>query len=155
MSNYQSGGSGWSGTSTSEAAEPVRGAVQGHVLTLVRDAGYQGLTVAEARIGSPGLHHGSVSSALTNLHRAGRIVRLADVRYGCKVYVVPSQVYNRRVEPPTTRQRRPLDEEALRRDMTAEVADALGEGYSMEFYRSIADGFVGIAVRHFERMEGA
>lgn len=44
------------------------------------------------------LHHGTVSGALSVLHKTGYISRLKDKRNGCKVYVMPNYVSGRIVE---------------------------------------------------------
>jgi DNA-binding transcriptional ArsR family regulator len=45
-----------------------------------------------------GLHHGTVSGALSVLHKTGYISRLKDKRNGCKIYVLPNFVNGRTVE---------------------------------------------------------
>lgn len=89
------GSSGWSGSSTSErrAAEEdasgVTAARQRAVLIHVSDCGEEGATwheVADAL----GLHHGQVTSALSNLHRSGHLIRTSRVRGRSKVYMSAS-----------------------------------------------------------------
>ena len=44
------------------------------------------------------LHHGTISGALSVLHKTGYISRLKDKRHGCKIYVLPNFVNGRTVE---------------------------------------------------------
>lgn len=111
MSDLTYGGtSGWSGTDTSrqraesQDRDGTTGIVQRQVLSLVLSSMARGVTVAEVRLMLPGRHHGSISSALTNLHRAGRIARLAEQRERCKVYVNPMYVGERETEQPKGRE---------------------------------------------------
>lgn len=97
------GTSGWSGTETSrQRAEEqdrsgITGARQRAILHDIVNAGASGLTVKELR-DITGWHHGSVSACLTNLHKAGAIARLSEVRDRCKVYVAPEYVEGRETE---------------------------------------------------------
>lgn len=52
-------------------------------------------------------HHGVTSGALSNLHGAGRIHRLALSREGSRIYVLPEFVGGRRVEEKTNRDKPP------------------------------------------------
>lgn len=73
---------------------------QARVLALLASSGFIGTTVAEARDALIGdAHHGTVSGALSNLHKVGRIARLAEKRGGCKIYVLPGLVCGRATEP--------------------------------------------------------
>lgn len=100
------GTSGWSGSDTSkqraltEDANGKTAHVQQSVLHAVAAAGISGVTVAELRDLFTGNHHGSISSALTNLHRSGRIMRLSDTRNRCKIYVLPEFLNHREFEAP-------------------------------------------------------
>lgn len=102
---YQ-GTSGHSGTATSkdravrEDTSGKTGERQRVVLKALGIAGARGMTVKELRNYMRDAHHGQVSSALTNLHRAGRIERLVEKRDKCKVYVLPGFVNGRTVEVP-------------------------------------------------------
>jgi hypothetical protein len=86
--------SGFSGTETSEArvrtddSTGVTADRQEWVLEALRRRPHFGLTVHDIRRDT-GWHHGQASAALSNLHKAGKIVRLAQVRDGCKVYLMP------------------------------------------------------------------
>ena len=100
------GTAGHSGTDTSkaQAADLKRvGPVQRDVHREVARSGFVGRTVAELRREFPQYHHGQISSALTNLHRAGKIVRLVQQRNRAKLYVTPSHVDGRKTEPPRTK----------------------------------------------------
>lgn len=105
------GTSGWSGSETSrQRAEDqdksgVTGERQRVVLRHIERAGERGLTVQQLRRFT-GWHHGSVSSALTNLHKAGAIQRLSEVRDRCKVYVAPEYVRGRETEAPAAQRGR-------------------------------------------------
>jgi hypothetical protein len=99
------GTSGWSGTDTSEERarrEDSSGKtlhVQSIVMAHVSRQGMDGRTVAELRRALPQMHHGSISSALTNLHRAGMLACLTEKRERCHVYVRPEFVNGRSFRP--------------------------------------------------------
>jgi hypothetical protein len=67
------------------------------VISALEVRGSTGVTVVDMRR-MFSWHHGQASSALTNLHKAGRIVRLAEKRDRCKVYVLPEHVLGRTTE---------------------------------------------------------
>lgn len=92
---YSDGTSGHQG-STSEAAEPSRRQVIEIVRDELREAGHVGLTWRELSH-ELGMHHGQASSALSNLHRTGGAVRLAETRNRCGVYVTPGNASGRPV----------------------------------------------------------
>lgn len=94
--------SGHSGTDTSQATASTRAALQPKVIAVLAFAGRDGSTVAQLRRLLPGAHHGSISSALTNLHRSGDLARLSTVRGGCKVYVLTGYIDGRTTETPST-----------------------------------------------------
>lgn len=73
--------------------------VQSIVMAHVSRHGMDGRTVAELRRSLPQMHHGSISSALTNLHRAGMLVCLTEKRERCHVYVRPEFVNGRSFRP--------------------------------------------------------
>jgi hypothetical protein len=75
----------------------VTAAAQRYVLVMARQRHAQGVTVAELRESKGGLHHGKMSSALTNLHKAGRLVALKARRDKCGIYVLPEFVEDREV----------------------------------------------------------
>jgi hypothetical protein len=100
--------SGWSGTDTSrQRAEEqdingVTARTQQKVLSRVVSSQGEGRTIAEIRDLLPEHHHGALSGALTNLHRAGKVARLAEKRGRCKVYVLPEYVEGRPTEAPSS-----------------------------------------------------
>jgi hypothetical protein len=67
------------------------------VLGYLEVMGLEGLTVKELREVTD-WHHGKASSALSNLHKTGEIVRLRESRDKCKVYVLPKFQGNRLTE---------------------------------------------------------
>lgn len=102
-------GSGHQGDG-SQAAEPSRRRLIDHAYTAVALSTLGGLTWREYA-DENGLHHGQASSALSNLHRQGRVARLAEKRRGSGVYVLPVFVddrpvitYRTRPQPPTVEQ---------------------------------------------------
>lgn len=102
------GTSGWSGTAASEERARSRDAdgktlsVQSRVHTLVALGGMSGRTIAEIRDRAPDEHHGTLSGALTALHKAGKILRLTEQRDRCSVYVCPQFLHDRQVISPIT-----------------------------------------------------
>lgn len=77
----------------------VTGERQRRAITELHRAGRRGLTWRDLSV-LTGWHHGSTSSALSNLHKSGRIARLTEVRDRCKVYVLLESVSKRDVERP-------------------------------------------------------
>lgn len=71
----------------SRAAEPERRSRMTRVLDLVQASGSRGLTWREVQDRLPGLHHGQVTSPLSNLHRSGALALLNERRERCGVYV--------------------------------------------------------------------
>lgn len=103
---YADGTSGHHGDG-SKQAEPSRRRLIDTAYTAVTLAGYDGVTWREFA-DTVGAHHGMASSALSNLHRQGRITRLTEKRNRCGVYVLPDLVggreeapYKRNPPPPT------------------------------------------------------
>jgi hypothetical protein len=96
--------SGWSGSDTSheravrEDESGVTSARQKMIYEYVAWWKGAGLTVKEIRE-SADLHHGQASSALSLLHKSGRIERLTERRNGCAVYVLPEYVGGRETAP--------------------------------------------------------
>lgn len=86
--------SGHSGSDTSKerAVREDQGGVtaqrQRDTLALVSSMGTYGMTVLDLRE-TTGWHHGQASSALSVLHKEGRLDRLAERRDRCQVYVLP------------------------------------------------------------------
>lgn len=99
------GTSGWSGSDTSreralrDDTDGTTTQRQADVLALLTERRWAGATYAE--VGRYlGWHHGQASGALSVLHKAGRIARLATVRRGrCAVYVMPDDVGDRSTAP--------------------------------------------------------
>jgi hypothetical protein len=95
------GTSGWSGSDTSRDRAARRdhdGSTRGLqrvLLVMVGRTGPRGLTVAEARRVLADNHHGSISGALSNLHKAERIACLVERRGDCHPYVLPQYVRDR------------------------------------------------------------
>lgn len=95
---YGDGTSGHQGD-TSADSEPGRRARLGDALAAVTETGIYGLTWRDYARMRPGVHHGSASGALSNLHRSGLIVRLTERRNGAGIYVLPERVAGRTVVP--------------------------------------------------------
>lgn len=99
------GTSGWSGSDTSRARAEhadttgITGRRQQQILVLLDDARGRGMTWREIGEQIDG-HHGSISSALSTLHKAGAIARLAIARDGCAIYVGLDHVGERTTVPP-------------------------------------------------------
>lgn len=99
------GTSGWSGSTTSHDRAARRDgdgsteSLQRVLLAMVGSRGPRGVTVAEARRALPSVHHGSISGALSNLHKAERIACLTERRGSCHPYVLPQYVRDRETRP--------------------------------------------------------
>lgn len=97
------GTSGFSGTDTSEArarredSDGTTSKRQKQTLRLLETVKHHGLTWKELA-DSLNLHHGSASGVLSVLHLKGHIIRLAESRNKCKVYVLPSYTQGRTFE---------------------------------------------------------
>lgn len=94
------GTSGWSGTDTSRQRAITRDTtgdtaeVQAFVyryLLWQRETGATWKEISEAS----GWHHGTVSGALSVLHKTGKIARLLETRARCRVYVLPPYIGDR------------------------------------------------------------
>jgi hypothetical protein len=102
---YADGTEGWSGSDTSrQRAEGERDTGtaskrQREILLRLAQVGPTGLTWSEVAT-ALGVHHGSASASLTNLHKAGKIVRTARKRGRSKVYVLPQFVLDDDVTEP-------------------------------------------------------
>lgn len=96
--------SGHSGSDTSreraewDDADGTTSARQSQVLRLLELRATRGATWSEVAT-ELGLHHGAASGALSNLHKTGRILRLAEKRNRSKVYVLPRFLTQRQTEP--------------------------------------------------------
>jgi len=82
-----------------EAADGTMAERQRIVMNALALAGPRGETVADLRDGSKN-HHGKMSSALTALHKTGKIARLTLRRDRCSIYVLPEHVEGRTTVPP-------------------------------------------------------
>lgn len=98
-----SGTSGWSGSDTSRTRavtsdrDGTTTARQQKVLDLLSSRGYDGVIWHDVAA-EFGWHHGTASGVLSVLHKEGAIVRLAETRNRCKVYVSVDQVEGRASE---------------------------------------------------------
>jgi hypothetical protein len=68
------------------------------VTEMVDQAGFNGITVAEAREHLPARHHGHVSGVFSVLHQRLAISRLTEERDGYKIYVDNDRVLDRPTE---------------------------------------------------------
>ena len=98
------GSSGWSGSETSlerslfDDSTGVTHKRQQMVLAYIKNANTAGCTWAE--LGQAfNLHHGLISSVLSNLHKADLIARLKNKRGRAAIYVVPQYVLDRETAP--------------------------------------------------------
>lgn len=82
-----------------EAADGTMADRQARVMAALELAGPIGRTVVDLRDGGTD-HHGKMSSALTTLHKDGRIARLAERRDRSSIYVLPQFVGERASVPP-------------------------------------------------------
>jgi hypothetical protein len=104
MVPYPNAGSGHASNDTSrerqerEDASGMTATRQAKALAWVEAAGANGLIVAEVER-MLGVGHGQASSALSHLHRAGKVVRLRDRRHKQELYVHPDFVNGRRESP--------------------------------------------------------
>lgn len=105
MIEYPGGnGSGHAGNATSrerQEYEDSTGLTQSRqqaALALVQTSQSEGVTVLEAEQ-FLAVGHGQASSALSHLHRAGRIIRLKDRRRKQEIYVAPEYAAGRPESP--------------------------------------------------------
>jgi len=132
------GGSGWSGSDTSQEraqeadASGATAARQSAALAFIDGAQGWGATWAEVAE-QLGWHHGTASGALSNLHAAGRLVRLQERRGGSQVYVTPRHQEGRTEAP-----RRATAGTRLALDVLDQVDTLLARGQTMEARRIIA-----------------
>lgn len=126
---------GHSGTDTSreQAKSGKARLAQSQVMFHFQSWSTTGRTVAELRAAMPDYHHGSISSALTNLHRAGTLARLVEKRDRCHVYVLADCVNGRPTQPPgrvaggrkkVGAQDQPAQTEAQKADLERRIRDA-------------------------------
>jgi hypothetical protein len=104
MIPYPGAGSGHAGNDTSRERQEIEDASgltatrQLMALSMVNKSGSNGVTVAEIEE-ALGVGHGQASSALSHLHRAGKISRLKDRRNKQELYVAPDFINGRRESP--------------------------------------------------------
>jgi hypothetical protein len=82
-----------------EAEDGTMADRQARILQALALAGPMGRTVVDLRDGNAN-HHGKTSSALTSLHKDGRIARLVEKRNNSHVYVLPEHLDGRTNVPP-------------------------------------------------------
>lgn len=80
-----------------EDEEGVTESRQTTVIAYLQGRGGLGVTSPELEQ-RYGWHHGQASAALSNLHKAGKIARLAQSRERCSIYVLPDHVNGREVQ---------------------------------------------------------
>lgn len=85
------------------------------------------------------LHHGSASSALTNLHRQGLIARTKRTRGRSKVYVTPSNALNDTLEPYIPRANKGQAEIVMLRDRIDRGFMALMAGNTGEAMKILSE----------------
>lgn len=111
MIPYPNAGSGHAGNATSRERQEIEDASgltksrQQRTLGLVEMSAAFGITVAELE-DVLGIGHGQASSALSHLHRAGRITRLRERRSKQEVYVLPVHINGRPESPYNARPQR-------------------------------------------------
>jgi len=99
------GTSGWTGTDTSrDRARQADGSgrtarMQALALRGLRASADRGMTWKDLAEQTAS-HHGTASGTLSVLHKAGLVVRLAERRERCKVYVLPEFAEGRTTEAP-------------------------------------------------------
>jgi hypothetical protein len=82
---------------------------QQEVLRRLGNSGSRGMTWKDLSMATE-WHHGQSSGALSGLHKAGLICRLASSRAGCRIYVLPSEVSGRETEEHGGRDNRTYDQ---------------------------------------------
>lgn len=96
--------SGWSGSQTSKSRalhfdnSGKTRSRQNKILAYLYEAGEHGATWKEISDMS-GMHHGTATGALSNLHMKEKISRLADTRNRCEIYVLNEYVNGRPTNP--------------------------------------------------------
>lgn len=123
------GTSGWSGSETSKDratkadSDGITSVRQRQTLILLRNSGTHGMTWSElAEVLD--WHHGTASGALSVLHKAGIIARLAQKRNRCAVYVAPEHIDGR-----ATEQHRPNVSARLLAQILEELEHDLSNGH--------------------------
>ncbi len=95
-------GSSGTATSRARAESGTLGRSQARIVHALALVGRHGATVAELRSAQTlnDMHHGTISGALSELHKAGVIFRLTEVRKRCRVYVTAGHVEGREFDRP-------------------------------------------------------
>lgn len=95
-------GSAGTDTSRSRAKSGAAGRAQPRIVHALALVGEAGATVSELRESAmlSDIHHGTVSGALSELHKGGVIYRLTEVRDRCRVYVTAPNVAGREFDRP-------------------------------------------------------
>ena len=93
-----SGTEGWSGSDSSSNRDGINGKYQKEVINCLLTSAEQGLTWVELQKMLQ-KHHGTLTGALSALHKGGFICRLSETRGKSKVYVLPEFVQGRETEP--------------------------------------------------------
>jgi len=126
---YGEKGSGWSGSETSreraerEDAMGITGRRQAEVYGLLATHTTKGMTVKEVEDWL-GIGHGPASSALTHLHRAGRVARLKERRFNQQVYVLKGYTADREESPYRPRLAKPHPRYMTKDQVLACMGDA-------------------------------
>lgn len=126
---YGQKGSGWSGSETSrdraerEDALGITGKRQAEVYALLATHTSKGMTVKEVE-DALSIGHGPASSALTHLHRAGRVARLQERRMNQQVYVLKGYVGDRDESPYRPRLPRPHPKYMTRLEVLTTMSEA-------------------------------
>lgn len=134
MIPYPGMGSGHAGNATSrerQETEDANGMTEGRqqaALAYVAVHVSDGVTVAEVQ-DALGVGHGQASSALSHLHRAGKITRIKSRRNKQEIYVLPEYVNGRDVSPYNERNNRKhpkfySDEAVMKAMKAAEIPPA-------------------------------
>jgi ribosomal protein S25 len=111
MIPYGSTGSGHAGNDTSKERQVREDAAgltvqrQQAALDAVTESGAKGITSGELE-NLLGIGHGQASSALSHLHRAGRVKRIKERRMKQELYVLQGYVYGRPESPYNPRPQR-------------------------------------------------
>lgn len=129
---YGRTGSGDAGNQTSiarrieEDASGISSERRREVWRFLAGRGSKGATVGEVE-DEMHLGHGQASSALTHLHRAGKVRRLTEKRRKQQVYVTPHFVLDRKESP--YRPRLTMSQAEFDREVMLAQAQAWDEGY--------------------------
>jgi hypothetical protein len=109
------------------------------VYQAVEQASLYGLTSSELEART-GLHHGTVSGALSRLDREQRIVRLATKRDGSSVYVMPEHAPPEDVAPPRRRPRLVVAGPSYADGVAAGIEEGRAKGWLEGYDEGVATG---------------